>query len=115
MRAEFYRKNYFDKFKKLRKNKKKFSIIFSGTNHPDWYEQFKWPINSNANENILTKSNKLLIYCHFSTLVGSNPITRAWNQFFNQSITVIKIPECTGDYYSARVLNAVNICNRGNS
>ena len=54
-RAEFYRKNYFEKFKKLRKNKKKFSIIFSGSNHPDWYEQFKWPINSNANENILTR------------------------------------------------------------
>ena len=54
-RAEFYKKNFFKKFKNLRDKKKLFHIVFSGSNHPDWYEQFKWQINKNTKERILTR------------------------------------------------------------
>ena len=37
-RAEFYRKNLFGKYNNLRNKKKIFQILFSGSNHPDWYE-----------------------------------------------------------------------------
>jgi len=54
-RAEFYKKNLFKKYEKLRNNKKKFKILFSGSNHPDWYEQFKWQTNYKSNKRILTR------------------------------------------------------------
>ena len=41
-RAEFYRKNLFKKYEQLRNKKKVFKILFSGSNHTDWYEQLKW-------------------------------------------------------------------------
>ena len=54
-RAEFYKKNLFQKYEKFRNTKKKFQILFSGSNHPDWYEQFKWQSGSNNRERILTR------------------------------------------------------------
>ena len=58
-RSEFYKNNYFKKFSYLKNSTKKFSIIFSGSNHVDWYEQLKWPINNKNKENILTRSQIL--------------------------------------------------------
>ena len=54
-RAEFYRQNLFGKYNNLRNKKKIFQILFSGSNHPDWYEQFKWQTSYKDKNPILSR------------------------------------------------------------
>lgn len=46
LKKNFYIHNLESKIKKLRENKKKFKIIFSGSVHSDWYEQFPFKIDN---------------------------------------------------------------------
>ena len=59
VRANFYKKNLFQLNEKFRKNTKKFSIIFSGSDHSEWYEQFQWQSNQKSESKILTRTEIL--------------------------------------------------------
>ena len=59
--ADFYKKNLINKFVKLRNNKKTIPIIFSGSAHPDWYDQFPWEMN-NLEKNSFMSRTKILDY-----------------------------------------------------
>ena len=54
-RSKFYQKNLFTTFEKIKSTNRTIPIIFSGSNHTDWYDQFKWQINQNTKERILTR------------------------------------------------------------
>ena len=58
-RAEFYRKNLFKKYEQLRNKKKIFQILFSGSSHPDWYDQLKWQTSHENKKGILSRSEIL--------------------------------------------------------
>jgi len=58
-RAEFYRKDLFKKYEQLRNKKKIFQILFSGSSHPDWYDQLRWRVSHENKKTILSRSEIL--------------------------------------------------------
>ena len=58
-RAEFYRKDLFKKYEQLRNKKKIFQILFSGSSHPDWYDQLKWRVSYENKKTILSRTEIL--------------------------------------------------------
>ena len=59
--ADFYKKNLIKDFLQLRKNKKTIPIVFSGSTHPDWYDQFPWEMKP-GDKNFFMSRTKILDY-----------------------------------------------------
>ena len=59
--ADFYKKNLIQDFLQLRNNKKTIPIVFSGSTHPDWYDQFPWEMKP-GEKNLFMSRTKILDY-----------------------------------------------------
>jgi len=59
--ADFYKKNLIKNFLQLRNNKKTIPIVFSGSTHPDWYDQFPWEMKP-GEKNLFMSRTKILDY-----------------------------------------------------